>query len=156
MERELEVAAQGLSRTGARLGTVPVTDAAPRTLEKAPAVTAPSLRVAFSWTLAGNLIYYGCQWGMLSVLAKLGSAAVVGQFALGLAIAAPIFMFTNLQLRGVQATDSRSEFAFSDYFTLRCIATSVGFAAIITLVLSSRYDRHTSLIVLLVAGAKVV
>ena len=156
MERELEVAVQGLSRTGTLLGTVPVPDTAPPTPEKTPAVVVPSLRVAFSWTLAGNLIYYGCQWGMLSVLAKLGSAAIVGQFALGLAIAAPIFMFTNLQLRGVEATDSRSEFAFADYFTLRCIATTLGFAAIVTVVLCSQYDRYTSTIVLLVAGAKVV
>ncbi len=156
MEREPEVAAQGLSRSGTLLGAIPIPNSAPRAPGKAPAVAAPSLRVAFSWTLAGNLIYYGCQWGMLSVLAKLGSAAVVGQFALGLAIAAPIFMFTNLQLRGVEATDSRSEFAFADYFTLRCIATSLGFAAIVAIVLCSQYDRHTSLIVLLVAGAKIV
>jgi len=156
MDREPKAAAQGLSRTGTLPGTVPVPDAAPRAPEKTPAVVVPSLRVAFSWTLAGNLIYYGCQWGMLSVLAKLGSTAVVGQFALGLAIAAPIFMFTNLQLRGVEATDSRSEFAFADYFTLRCIATSLGFAAIVIIVLCSRYDRTASLIVLLVAGAKVV
>jgi O-antigen/teichoic acid export membrane protein len=121
----------------------------------APTVAAP-LRVAFSWVLAGNVIYYGCQWAMLSVLAKLGSAAVVGQFALGLAVAAPVFMFTNLQLRGVEATDSRSEFAFADYFTLRCLATCLGFAVIVGIVFFSRYDHHTAVIVLLVAGAKVV
>src|SRR5277367_252419 len=97
----------------------------------APTIVAKPLRVAFSWTLAGNAIYYACQWGMLSVLAKLGNAAVVGRFALGMAITAPVFMFTNLQLRGVQATDSRSEFEFADYFTLRCLATSLGFAMVV-------------------------
>ena len=49
------------------------------------AVVAPALRVTFAWTLAGNVVYAGCQWGMISILAKLGSAAGVGQFALGLA-----------------------------------------------------------------------
>jgi len=154
MECEVGVATQNRSRIGNISGPMCVLNA-PLPI-KIPTVAAPPLRVAFSWTLAGNVIYYGCQWGMLSVLAKLGSAAIVGQFALGLAVAAPVFMFTNLQLRGVQATDSRSEFAFADYFTLRCMATSLGFAAIVTIVLFSRYDRHLSLIVLLVAGAKVV
>ncbi len=79
----------------------------------------PSLRSNFKWTFTGNVIYAACQWGMLSVLAKAGNAATVGQFALGLAIAAPVFMFSNLQLRAVQATDARSEYEFADYFTLR-------------------------------------
>ena len=61
MDREPKAAAQGISRTGTLPGTVPVPDAAPRAPEKTPAVVVPSLRVAFSWTLAGNLIYYGCE-----------------------------------------------------------------------------------------------
>ncbi len=121
-----------------------------------PSVVAKPLRIAFSWTLAGNAIYYACQWGMLSVLAKLGSAAIVGRFALGIAITAPVFMFTNLQLRGVQATDSRSDFEFADYFTLRCLATSLGFSTVLAIVLLSRYDRSTVCVVVLLAAAKAV
>ena len=100
--------------------------------EKAGAerIAAPPLRVSFSWTLAGNVVYAATQFGVLSVLAKLGSAAVVGQYALALAIAAPVFMFTNLQLRGVQATDARQEFGFPDYFTLRTLSTVAGLLAI--------------------------
>lgn len=60
-------------------------------------------------------MYTACQWGMLSVLSKLGTPQVVGQFALALAITTPIVFFFNLQLRIVQATDARSEYAFSDY-----------------------------------------
>jgi O-antigen/teichoic acid export membrane protein len=156
MERELEVAAQGLSRTGTLLDTVPVPDVAPLTPEKTHAVTAPSLRVAFSWTLVGNVVYSGCMWGMVLVLAKIGSPKIVGQFALGIAVAAPVFMFTNLQLRAVQATDSCSEFEFADYFTLRCLATVIGFAAIIILILALHFDRVASVSVLLVAAAKAV
>ncbi len=120
------------------------------------AIPAPPLRVSFTWTLAGNVIYAACQLGMLSVLAKLGTPAIVGQFALALAIAAPIFMFTNLQLRGVQATDSQSEFAFSDYFTLRCIATMIAFSTVVVIALWSRFDSKLSIIVILVAAAKAV
>src|SRR5690349_21224091 len=78
-----------------------------------------SLRTNFIWTFLGNVVYAGCQWGMLVVLAKLGSPEIVGQFALALAVTAPVFMFTNLQTRGVQATDARKEYAFGDYLALR-------------------------------------
>ncbi len=37
---------------------------------KEPRVRGASLRWNFSWTFVGNIIYSGCQWGMLVVLAK--------------------------------------------------------------------------------------
>jgi len=117
-------------------------------------ITVPPLRVSFSWTLAGNAIYAATQFGTLSALAKLGSPAVVGQYALALAITAPIFMFTNLQLRGVQATDARNEYQFADYFTLRCLSTVLGVLAVGFIVAIAHYDRTTSLVVLLVTAAK--
>ncbi|HET9183686.1 MAG TPA: lipopolysaccharide biosynthesis protein [Candidatus Angelobacter sp.] len=116
----------------------------------------PSLRTNFKWTFAGSMIYAGCQWGMLSILAKAGSATIVGQFALGLAIAAPVFMFTNLQLRGVQATDARSEFEFCDYFTLRLLASTLGLITVAAIAFTLRYDLTTRLVVILVAAAKTV
>jgi O-antigen/teichoic acid export membrane protein len=116
----------------------------------------PSLRENFSWTLVGNLVYSACQWGMISVLAKLGNAALVGRLALGLAITAPVFMFTNLQLRGVQATDARSEFAFSDYFTLRLMASLTGLFAIGLIVILGRYDAATGTVILLVGLSKMI
>src|SRR5205807_111503 len=100
----------------------------------------PSLRSNFKWTFAGNVIYAACQWGMLSVLAKAGSAATVGQFALGLAVAAPVFMFSNLQLRAVQATDARSEYEFADYFTLRVLASALGLMVVAGLAWRLPYD----------------
>lgn len=125
-------------------------------LSQAPTTPIPSLRSNFSWTLVGNVVYSGCQWGMISVLAKLGSAAIVGRFALGLAITAPVFMFTNLQLRAVQATDARSEFKFAHYFTLRLLASLAGLAFICLIVLLSRYDYGVALVVLLVGISKAI
>ena len=116
----------------------------------------PSLRYSFMWTLAGNLIYAACQWGMLSALAKLGSAAVVGQFALGLAITAPVFMLTNLQLREVQATDARSEYEFGHYFSLRLVASLCGIGIVAGIALAGGYERTTTAVVMLVAAAKAI
>jgi O-antigen/teichoic acid export membrane protein len=65
-------------------------------------------------------------------------------------------MFTNLQLRGIQATDARSDFAFADYFTLRLLASLTGLAAILLIVLVGRYDRATGVMILLVGMSKTV
>ena len=83
----------------------------------------PSLTSNFVWTLGGNVIYSASQWGMLSILAKRGSPAIVGVFALGLAVSAPVFMFCNLQLRSVQATDAQMRYQFADFFMLRSVCT---------------------------------
>jgi O-antigen/teichoic acid export membrane protein len=124
--------------------------------DRVVSVVAPALRVSFSWTLAGNVVYAATQFGILSALAKLGNAAAVGQYALGLAIAAPVFMFTNLQLRGVQATDARDEYQFADYFTLRCVSTILGFLLISAVISLSHYERETKWVIVLIAGAKAI
>lgn len=114
----------------------------------------PSLRSNFAWTFAGNMLYAGCQWGMLSVLAKLGNASIVGAFTLGLAVSAPIFMFTNLQLRAVQASDVNIEHAFADYFTLRLIATSLGLVVLTGILLFMDVPAIVKLVILLVSVSK--
>jgi len=57
-----------------------------------------SLHRNFSWAFAGNVIYCACQWGILTILAKLGSVEMVGQFALALAITTPVALFFQFQL----------------------------------------------------------
>jgi O-antigen/teichoic acid export membrane protein len=112
--------------------------------------------VSFSWTLAGNAVYAVTQFGIISVLAKMGNASIVGQYALALAISAPVFMLTNLQLRAVQATDARNEFKFADYLTLRGIATVLGILVILGIVAFSRYDAGTKTVIVLVTMAKAI
>jgi O-antigen/teichoic acid export membrane protein len=114
----------------------------------------PSLRNNFAWTFAGNILYAGCQWGMLSALAKLGSASIVGQFTLGLAISAPVFMFTNLQLRAVQATDVNAEGWFADYFTLRMLATLFGLIVILGLLPFAGNSMSVRVVIILVSVSK--
>jgi len=114
-----------------------------------------SLRANFSWTFVGNVVYAACQWAMLVVLAKLGSPEVVGQFAIGLAITAPVIMLTNLQLRGVQATDARHEYAFGDYLGLRLAVTPLALLVIAGITLASGYSGQTALVILFVGLAKV-
>ena len=49
------------------------------------AVRPLSLKSNFAWTLSGNVVYSACQWGMLVLLAKLGTPATVAAFALAVA-----------------------------------------------------------------------
>ncbi len=118
------------------------------------AQTSLSLKHNFAWTFAGNVVYAGCQWGMLVVLAKLGTPDMVGQFGLGLAICAPVFMFTNLQLRAAQATDSKREYCFSDYLGLRLITTTLALLVITGIVVVARFRVQTGLVILAVGVAK--
>ncbi len=93
---------------------------------------------------------------MLSVLAKLGSPSIVGQFTLGLAVAAPVFMFTNLQLRAVQATDVNVEHGFANYFTLRLLATLLGLVAIVALLPFAGASSDVRVVILLVSVSKCI
>ncbi len=113
-----------------------------------------SLRRNFSWTFAGNLVYAASQWGILVVIARLGTPEMVGQFALALAVTAPVVMFANLQLRAVQATDARRAYDFSDYLGLRLLTTAAALALIALIALLSGYRAETALVILFVGLAK--
>lgn len=114
-----------------------------------------SLKGNFAWTLAGNLIYAGCQWGCVVVLSRLGNPVMVGQFALGLAICTPIFLMSQLQLRSLQATDaSHSEYRPGDYLALRLLTTAIALLAIAGLVMAAGYRGETALVILFVGIAK--
>src|SRR5689334_19060156 len=92
-----------------------------------------SLRSSFAWTLAGNVVYAAGQWALLSLIAKLGSAEMLGQYALAVAITSPVAMLSHLNLRAVIATDVAGKHPFGDYVVVRLLATVVGLAAIATL-----------------------
>src|SRR5829696_3532430 len=113
-----------------------------------------TLRRNFSWTLVGNVIYTACQWAMLVVLAKLGSPEMVGQFALGLAITAPVMMFSNLSLRSVQATDVEHEYLFGQYLSLRLTTTILALMVITGIVFIVGYRWETALLILTIGVAK--
>jgi len=113
-----------------------------------------SLRANISWTFVGNVVFAGSKWGMLVILAKLGSPERVGQFVFALAVNAPIFIFSNLRLRAVQATDARHEYKFEDYLKLRIITTVFAFSIIICIVIVGDYGKELALIILALGIAK--
>lgn len=128
----------------------------PRSRPVDPEPARLSLRRNFFWTVGGAVVYMICQWGILVVLTRLGSPGEVGQFALGLAIAAPVLMLTNLGLRRIQATDAKKQFRFGDYLGLRLLTNGAAFAFIATLTLWSGYRAQTAWVILALAVAKTV
>ena len=112
------------------------------------------LRQNFAWTLAGNLIYSGSQWCMTVVLARLAGPEGVGLYALAVALATPLVTLSNLQLRGVQATDATGRFGFSEYFGLRLLTTALALAGIALLASTSHYGIATLSVIAAIACAK--
>lgn len=123
--------------------------ALPRTAE-----TTRGLHGDFAWTLVGNLVYAATQWGVLIVIAKFGAQKLVGQFALGLAVCAPVFLLSRLALRPVQATDSRGEYEFGHYLALRMVTLPAALVLVAIIVLTVGYRREVVWVILAVAVAK--
>jgi O-antigen/teichoic acid export membrane protein len=99
------------------------------------------------WTSAGTILYAACNWAMLSVIAKLGTPVMVGEFALGLAVTAPVLMLSQMNLRAVLATDARDEHRFRDYWGLRLNATLLGLLVIVGIALAGYNLQVAALIV---------
>lgn len=118
-----------------------------------PPLPAPlPLRTNFGWTIAGNVGFAASQWGVLVVVEKLLGPEAVGRYALALAIAAPVMLFSGLNLRAVQATDARGDHAFGAYAALRIVTTAA--ALLLLAAVAPATGAATAGIVLLVAAAK--
>jgi O-antigen/teichoic acid export membrane protein len=115
-----------------------------------------SLKVNFFWIFMGKTIYAACLWGMLVVFVKLGNAQIVGQVALASAILTPIIMITNMQLRAVQATDTRNEFFLSDYMAVRLISTAIALFIVLLIISFAHFGRMMFLTIVMLALIKSV
>src|SRR5262249_22019140 len=90
-------------------------------------------------------------WAMIAILAKLGTPEMVGQFALGLAIAQPTMLLAQLHLRAVQATDAGHEFQFEDYLALRLLTTLAAVIAIGGIAAFGGFQTQTALVIVVTA-----
>ena len=104
-----------------------------------PALKKPSLRRNFSWVFIGQLIFTATNWLTTVLLAKMGGSVTVGQYSTAVAIVIPIMSMTQLMLRSVLTTDSKSDFRLGDYLTLRIISTITAILAIGCLLLTGSY-----------------
>ena len=118
--------------------------------------SATSLRANFIWMGAGTIIQAFGLWLILALLSKLGSVEFLGRYSLALAITAPIFMFTALRLRDVQATDAQEQYRFGDFFGLRLLSTAIALGFIVLFLVFGSYKSSTITIIIIIALAKAV
>jgi O-antigen/teichoic acid export membrane protein len=116
--------------------------------------TAKRLRDDFAWMLAGNVIYSACQWGIVIALAKLGTARQVGEYALGVAVSAPIAVFANLQLRALVASEVQDRFTFGHYLAFRLASLGAALAVITGVAGYSQPDWSLRAIIILTGFAQ--
>jgi len=113
-----------------------------------------STRLNFYWTLAGNILYALCQWAMFSLIAKLDFPAMLGDYALALAISTPLVLLASAP-RIIQITAHDAEFTFGDYTLSRLAVLAVGVFVVGLIGALSHYDRLTIAVIGLVMAAKV-
>jgi len=89
-----------------------------------------SLRRNFSWMFVATAVSSVLKWGMVIVLAKVGSTEMVGVWTLAMAICLPVTFLTGLNLESALVTDSRREFPIGQYLGLRMLSSVVMMAII--------------------------
>ncbi len=108
-----------------------------------------------AWSGAGSLVFAASQWVVVVAVAKIIGAEALGRYALGLAIAAPVFALTGMQLKAVLGTDVRAEFAFNDYLRTRLWFSCLGLGVIAAATLAVE-SSATRIVVLAVGAVKAV
>jgi O-antigen/teichoic acid export membrane protein len=89
-----------------------------------------SLKTNFRWVMAGNVVNSASQWLVVSLLARLGSAEILGTYILAMAVIMPVTTFSKLSLRSLFVTDAREKHLFGDYFATGLWSGLLGFLII--------------------------
>lgn len=108
----------------------------------------------FAWTLTAGLVYALAQWGVLVLYARLGTMEMVGEFALGLAITAPVMLLARMQIRTLQATDAKGAYGFEHYLGLLVLTVLGGVLLCCAIAWVARYGQRASIVIALLAVAK--
>jgi len=109
-----------------------------------------------AWALGSQGATILAQAAIIVFLAKLGSASVVGEYSLALAIVAPVALLTRLQLRAVIATDVGRTQRFGDYLALRLTTNLATIGAVALVVAGLNYDADFNYVVLAFALTKTI
>lgn len=115
---------------------------------------ARSLKANVFWQFLTNGLGAVAQLVIVTVLTKLTSKADTGEFTFAWALCTPVFMFAGLDLRAVQATDTRNEFSFVDQFAIRLLSGLLAGMVSLGVVLAMGWPGTLLWVVAAVAGGK--
>lgn len=110
---------------------------------------------SLGYALAGQAFYLVGQLGVLIALARLRGPEAVGEFGLALAVATPIFMIANMDMRTAQAVAIDKGYDFSDYAGVRLalVTLAIIVALAVGFFVAREGDAYLALIVLAAAKA---
>ncbi|MDZ5784215.1 lipopolysaccharide biosynthesis protein [Marinococcus luteus] len=99
-----------------------------------------SLKVNFTWVVFADAFYGMSQWALIALIIHFSSVELAGLYTLALGLAAPFFLFFNLNLRSVQVTDQESEYTFEDYHLFRMVTSTAAFLFVAATALVMNYE----------------
>ena len=106
------------------------------------------------WLTLSNIIKSLSQWGILVILIKFFSTEEVGYFTLAMALTAPVFMLTDMQLKSVMIVEPLGENDnFRTYQTIRLFTTLF---ATIGLIIYCIFAKNANKIILAIILYKAV
>lgn len=108
-----------------------------------------------AWTSLGSALYLGSQWLILVLVARVLGEEALGEFALALAITAPVLLFTRMQLRTVHATDAARRWAFRDYLQVALAGGGAGLLISAVVMSVAGVGRSVLLVGLLIAAGRI-
>lgn len=108
------------------------------------------------WLFFANLFFAICQWGQLSLVARLGDGYFLGTYTISLAVITPIFAFFSFQLRTIQVTDTEKKWEIDDFLLFRTISYFIGLIVIIVVGYIFFDSIDEVLILLLMAVLKIL
>jgi O-antigen/teichoic acid export membrane protein len=114
------------------------------------------VRVNIFWSLCSNAVMGISAWAVIAVIARLGTPAMLGQYWLGLAIANPLILLSDLHLRATLGTDTRRQYDFCDYLGLRLLTNSAVLASIGFVAFVVAGGREGLAVIVAVGGWKVL
>lgn len=94
------------------------------------------------WLLSGNILFAFSQWLMLILFSHFTNPDKLGYYSYALALTAPVFMLTNLQLRPLLVADlnTKNKFQFNQYFLLRSITIVLAIAICLVFLFFKQYE----------------
>lgn len=95
-----------------------------------------SLKKNVLFGLIGNVIFAFTQWGIIAVVARLGTPEEVGAITVATALVTPIFFLAAMSMREGHTVDDLTEFTTAHYFSLRLVNSIFAMLVVCALVVT--------------------
>ncbi|XCA84085.1 hypothetical protein ABKJ26_03065 [Exiguobacterium mexicanum] len=105
----------------------------------------------FNWLFLSSLVFGFSQWILISIINKFGTIEMVGLYSVSLAIVAPIFLMTNMNLNILQVTDTSKEYPLKSLFIFRLSSSLFAFFVILLIILTIPNEKFDLQLVILLS-----